>query len=189
MSTSAGQTFHTTTLFIAAGVGAFVPRRMALEGLTAFEGTQVFAEHPTPERWAGQHLVVAGDGDTALQTCLDSSTGPQAASSSPPSRPAPRTGIITCHRHLLHTVSCSILLRRKQISSISDPAAYAAAAAIPATLRLDAIPAPAGRFALWRQRAPPPVVRAARGDRPQVLPLSHAAFLPSIRHIPNRSFK
>ncbi len=70
VSTSTGQTFHTTTLFIAAGVGAFVPRRMVLDGLAAFEGTQVFAEHPTPERWAGQHLVVAGDGDTALQTCL-----------------------------------------------------------------------------------------------------------------------
>lgn len=81
VSTSAGQTFHTTTLFIAAGVGAFVPRRMALEGLTAFEGTQVFAEHPTPERWAGRHLVVAGDGDTALQTCLSAIAVPQAAAS------------------------------------------------------------------------------------------------------------
>ncbi len=79
--TSAGQTFCTTTLFIAAGVGAFVPRRMALDGLAAFEGTQVFAEHPTPERWAGQHLVVAGDGDAALQTCLDASQSPQAAAS------------------------------------------------------------------------------------------------------------
>ena len=81
VSTSSGLTFHTTTLFIAAGVGAFVPRRMALDGLAAFEGTQVFAEHPAPERWAGQHLVVAGDGDTALQTCLSASIGPQAAAS------------------------------------------------------------------------------------------------------------
>ncbi len=81
VSTSTGQTFHTTTLFIAAGVGAFVPRRMVLDGLAAFEGTQVFAEHPTPERWAGQHLVVAGDGDTALQTCLAAMQGPQAAAS------------------------------------------------------------------------------------------------------------
>lgn len=77
--TSTGLTFRANTLFIAAGVGAFVPRRMALEGLTAFEGTQVFAEHPAPERWAGQHLVVAGDGDSALQTCLDACNGPQAA--------------------------------------------------------------------------------------------------------------
>jgi thioredoxin reductase (NADPH) len=81
VTTSAGQTFRTPTLFIAAGVGAFVPRRMVLDGLTAFEGTQVFAEHPMPERWVGQHLVVAGDGDTALQTCLQACTGPQAAAS------------------------------------------------------------------------------------------------------------
>jgi thioredoxin reductase (NADPH) len=81
VTTDSGQTFRSPTLFIAAGVGAFVPRRMVLDGLDAFEGTQVFAEHPSPERWAGQHLVVAGDGDTALQTCLDASTGPHAATS------------------------------------------------------------------------------------------------------------
>ena len=81
VTTSAGQTFRTPTLFIAAGVGAFVPRRMVLDGLTAFEGTQVFAEHPMPERWGGQHLVVAGDGDIALQTCLQAIEGPQTAAS------------------------------------------------------------------------------------------------------------
>ena len=79
--TSSGQKFRTQTVFIAAGVGAFVPRRMALDGLDDFEGTQVFAEHPLPESWAGQHLVVAGDGDSALQTCLNASTGTQAAAS------------------------------------------------------------------------------------------------------------
>jgi hypothetical protein len=135
------------------------------------------------------HTILKEEFGCEVDLYLQSAAAPpQAASSSPPSRPAPRTGIITCHRHLLHTISCSILLRRKQISSISDPAAYAAAAAIPPTLRLIAIPAPAGRFALWRQRAPPPVVRAARGERPQVLQLSQAAFLPSIRHIQNRLF-
>ena len=79
--TISGQRFLTNTLFIAAGVGAFVPRRMVLDGLEAFDGNQVFAEHPKPERWAGQHLVVAGDGDTALQACLDASQGPQVAAS------------------------------------------------------------------------------------------------------------
>jgi thioredoxin reductase (NADPH) len=81
VSTDTGQTFWVNTLFIAAGVGAFVPRRMVLDGLDAFDGRQVFAEHPVPARWAGQHLVVAGDGDAALQTCLDASTGPHAAAS------------------------------------------------------------------------------------------------------------
>ena len=81
VQTSTNTLFQTRTLFIAAGVGAFVPRRMVLEGLADYEGTQVFAEHPSPEHWAGQHLVVAGDGDSALQTCLDASAGPQAAAS------------------------------------------------------------------------------------------------------------
>jgi thioredoxin reductase (NADPH) len=81
VQTSSNTLFQTRTLFIAAGVGAFVPRRMVLEGLADYEGTQVFAEHPSPEHWAGQHLVVAGDGDSALQTCLDASAGPQAAAS------------------------------------------------------------------------------------------------------------
>ena len=81
VTTDAGRHFVTTTLFIAAGVGAFVPRRMALEGLAPFEGTQVFAAHPSPEHWAGRHLVVAGDGDSALQTCLEAIAGPQAAAS------------------------------------------------------------------------------------------------------------
>ncbi|PUE10881.1 ferredoxin--NADP(+) reductase [Limnohabitans sp. T6-5] len=81
VQTTSGSIFHTQTLFIAAGVGAFVARRLVLEGLSAFEGSQVFAEHPDPEHWAGQHLVVAGDGDTALQTCLAAIHGPQAAAS------------------------------------------------------------------------------------------------------------
>jgi thioredoxin reductase (NADPH) len=81
VTTQTGQTFLAKTLFIAAGVGAFVPRRMVLDGLDAFDGSQVFAEHPAPEQWAGQHLVVAGDSDAALQTCLDASQGPQAAAS------------------------------------------------------------------------------------------------------------
>ncbi|MGV0960606.1 MAG: NAD(P)/FAD-dependent oxidoreductase [Limnohabitans sp.] len=81
VQTTSGSTFRTQTLFIAAGVGAFVARHLALDGLNAYEGRQVFAEHPAPERWAGQHLVVAGDGDTALQTCLAAIEGAQAAAS------------------------------------------------------------------------------------------------------------
>lgn len=78
---SSGQTFLTRTLFIAAGVGAFVPRRLSLEGLEDFEGRQVFVEQAAPESWTGRHLVVVGDGDTALQTCLNACAGPQSASS------------------------------------------------------------------------------------------------------------
>jgi thioredoxin reductase (NADPH) len=79
--TDTGQAFLTRTLFIAAGVGAFVPRRLVLDGLDVFESRQVFVEHPVPEHWANQRLVVVGDGDTALQTCLAAIQGAQAAAS------------------------------------------------------------------------------------------------------------
>jgi thioredoxin reductase (NADPH) len=81
VQTSKGLIFRTNTLFIAAGVGAFVPRRMVLSGLEAFEGKQVFTENPASEHWKGLHLVVAGDGDAALQTCLQACQGPDAAAS------------------------------------------------------------------------------------------------------------
>ena len=81
VTTAAGLSVVTRTLFIAAGVGAFVPRRLGLEGLDAFEGSQVFVAQPEPAQWAGRHLVVAGDGDAALQTCLEAGTGAQAAAS------------------------------------------------------------------------------------------------------------
>jgi thioredoxin reductase (NADPH) len=81
VDTTAGKHFLASTVFIAAGVGAFVPRHLMLDGLDAFLGTQVFAEDAQPSRWAGQHLVVAGDGDAALQTCLQACEGTEAAAS------------------------------------------------------------------------------------------------------------
>jgi len=71
VETTCGNTFIASTIFLAAGVGAFVPRQLVLDGLEDFYGTQVFAQETDPSHWKGQHLVVAGDGDAALQTCLD----------------------------------------------------------------------------------------------------------------------
>ena len=81
VDTTAGQKFLAPTVFIAAGVGAFVHRQLALDGLDAFHGTQVFAEDALASRWTGRHLVVAGDGDAALQTCLQACEGAEAAAS------------------------------------------------------------------------------------------------------------
>jgi thioredoxin reductase (NADPH) len=69
--TTTGTAWTAKTVFIAAGVGAFVPRRLPIEGLAPLMGRQVwFASSPLPDL-AGQHLLVTGDGDSALQTCLD----------------------------------------------------------------------------------------------------------------------
>ena len=71
VSTNTGTAWTTKTVFIAAGVGAFVPRSLPIEGLAPHMGRQVwFASSPLPDL-VGQHVLVTGDNDTALQTCLD----------------------------------------------------------------------------------------------------------------------
>ncbi len=71
VASNAGTTWLAKTVFIAAGVGAFVPRSLAIEGLAPHMGRQIwFASAPLPS-FAGQHLLVTGDSDSALQTCLD----------------------------------------------------------------------------------------------------------------------
>ena len=70
LSTSKGTTFLTKTVFIAAGVGSFQPRSLKVEGLDAFEGTQLFYRVRNPAQFAGQHLVVVGGGDSALDWAL-----------------------------------------------------------------------------------------------------------------------
>lgn len=66
-----GTAWRARTVFIAAGVGAFVPRSLAIDGLAPHMNRQVwFASSPLPDL-SGQHLLVAGESDTALQTCLD----------------------------------------------------------------------------------------------------------------------
>lgn len=71
LRTSAGTAFVTQTVFIAAGVGAFVPRKPPLPGLEALEGRQVHYHGPGAAALTGQHVVVMGGEDAALQTLLD----------------------------------------------------------------------------------------------------------------------
>ncbi|HWP19345.1 MAG TPA: NAD(P)/FAD-dependent oxidoreductase [Burkholderiaceae bacterium] len=65
-ATSRGTRFVAKTVFIAAGVGAFQPRKLHLEGAEAFEDRQIFYRVRRPEDFAGKHLVIAGGGDSAL---------------------------------------------------------------------------------------------------------------------------
>ena len=70
VTTSAGLNFTTKVLIIAAGAGAFVPRKLMVPGLEAFEGSQVFYAQPEFDAFAGKHVVVQGDDDTALGWAL-----------------------------------------------------------------------------------------------------------------------
>jgi thioredoxin reductase (NADPH) len=71
IETSKSTRFLTKTLFIAAGVGAFQPRTLKVDGLPAFEGTQVFYKVKNPEDFAGKNLVIVGGGDSALDWALE----------------------------------------------------------------------------------------------------------------------
>ncbi len=68
--TSAGTRFIAKTVFIAAGVGAFQPRTLKLNGIEQFEGRQLFYRVKDPEAFRGKNIVVCGGGDSALDWAL-----------------------------------------------------------------------------------------------------------------------
>jgi thioredoxin reductase (NADPH) len=80
--TSTGTVFLSKTVFIAAGVGAFEPRRLKLNGIDAFEGTQLHHHRVRTEDLSGQNVLILGDTDNAIETALAlSDDGPYRAQS------------------------------------------------------------------------------------------------------------
>lgn len=65
-----GRVLHAGSVVIAAGVGAFTPRKPTVAGLDAFEGTQVLYRTDDPSRLAGRDVLVLGDEDPALEWAL-----------------------------------------------------------------------------------------------------------------------
>lgn len=82
VETSKGTQFLTKTIFIAAGVGAFQPRTLKVDGLEQFEGSQLFYRVKNPADFAGKNLVIVGGGDSALDWTLNfTAEGPNKAES------------------------------------------------------------------------------------------------------------
>jgi thioredoxin reductase (NADPH) len=71
VQTSKGTLFVSKTIFIAAGAGAFQPRRLHLEGLAKFEGTQVFYSAGESSDFAGKNLVIFGGDETAIEWAVN----------------------------------------------------------------------------------------------------------------------
>jgi thioredoxin reductase (NADPH) len=71
VETSKGTRFLTKTIFIAAGVGAFQPRTLKVDGLEKFDGSQLFYRVKNPADFAGKNLVIVGGGDSALDWTLN----------------------------------------------------------------------------------------------------------------------
>ncbi|MDH4450820.1 MAG: NAD(P)/FAD-dependent oxidoreductase [Rhodoferax sp.] len=72
--TDGGTAFTTKALFVAAGVGAFVPRKPPVPELAAFEGHQVHYPHDADLPHAAlqhAHVLVLGGDESALLAALD----------------------------------------------------------------------------------------------------------------------
>jgi thioredoxin reductase (NADPH) len=70
VATRQGLQIECRSIFVAAGVGAFQPRRLKLAGIERFEGGQLLYRVPEATHFAGQQLVVNGQDDGALATAL-----------------------------------------------------------------------------------------------------------------------
>ena len=82
LETDKGKQFIAKTVFIAAGVGAFEPRQLALEGISKFRDTQLFYSVKSPAQFAGKTLVILGGGDSARDWALNfAQEGPNKAAS------------------------------------------------------------------------------------------------------------
>lgn len=79
VATSKGLQFTTKVIIIAAGVGAFQPKILKIDGLSKFENSQLFY-HSQPESTANQHVVVVGGEDSALECAIGLATQGQAQS-------------------------------------------------------------------------------------------------------------
>jgi len=79
VQTDKGTQFKSATVFIAAGVGAFVERGLSLPGFEALLGKDIFHKAPNATSFKGKHLVVLGDNDAALEACAEWRQGPKAA--------------------------------------------------------------------------------------------------------------
>lgn len=71
VETAGGLKFDAGSIVIAGGVGSFQPRRLGVDGVEGFEGSQVFYRVQNAADFHGKHLVIFGGGDSALDWTLD----------------------------------------------------------------------------------------------------------------------
>lgn len=82
LATHTGTHFLARTVFIAAGVGAFEPRRLKVEGLARHEGRQLHYRVDDPDTLAARDLVIVGGEESALHWAAHfGADGPQRARS------------------------------------------------------------------------------------------------------------
>ncbi|GMU44662.1 MAG: NAD(P)/FAD-dependent oxidoreductase [Xanthomonadales bacterium PRO6] len=70
VGTSKGKEFRCRAVIIAAGLGAFQPRKLPVAGTEPYEGRQLHYAVKHPETFRGKDLVILGGGDSALDWVL-----------------------------------------------------------------------------------------------------------------------
>lgn len=70
-TTSQGTVIKAKAIVIAAGCGAFGPKRPPLTGLENFENHSVFYHIQSREAFANKHIVIAGGGDSAIDWTIN----------------------------------------------------------------------------------------------------------------------
>lgn len=71
LKTTKGTEFEARTVVIAAGVGAFQPRRLTIKDIDAAEGKTVHYKVSDPGLFTEKNIVVLGGGDSALDWALE----------------------------------------------------------------------------------------------------------------------
>ena len=78
VGTAQGTRLNARSVFLATGVGAFVPRPLKLDGLDAFAGSQLHYHLDASTNLAGRHVVIHGGGESAVQQALACAAAPAA---------------------------------------------------------------------------------------------------------------
>lgn len=71
LETSEGKRFDTAAVIIAAGLGAFQPRRLRVQGAEAWEGSHIHYRISAAQRMHGKRIIILGGGDSALDWTLE----------------------------------------------------------------------------------------------------------------------
>lgn len=71
LTTSTGTEFDTATVIIAAGLGAFQPRKLRATGAADFDGTNIHYRIKQAEELAGKDIIILGGGDSALDWTIE----------------------------------------------------------------------------------------------------------------------
>ena len=71
VKTAAGTELDARAIIIAGGVGSFQPMPLRVEGVEAFDNTQVFYRVKDPKQHHGKDLIVLGGGDSAFDWAVE----------------------------------------------------------------------------------------------------------------------